>query len=186
MVDDMMQGLLGDGGFIKACMLCCSQDNGAYISPLFCMEQCRPQNGLYVCQFYKQGEWVKVIVDDRIPCRVGGVPGEATPIFARSKDAHELWPMIIEKAYAKLHGGYSRIVDMGVAYCLRDITGGRTNACALSEVATREEFVRLTDPPPHGGKMICMVFRHDPSNIVGDQGGCPASPLPENFDCHTT
>ena len=122
MVDDMMQGLLGDGGFIKACMLCCSQDNGAYISHLFCMEQCRPQNGLYVCQFYKQGEWVKVIVDDRIPCRVGGVPGEATPIFARRKDAHELWPMILEKAYAKLKGCYEKISEGQISQAFNMLT----------------------------------------------------------------
>ena len=46
--------------------------------------------------FWRYGEWTNVIVDDRIP-----VDGYGRPMFAHSTDPHEIWPCLIEKAYAK-------------------------------------------------------------------------------------
>lgn len=43
-----------------------------------------------------------VTVDDRIPCS----SADKCPLFARSSDPCELWPALIEKAYAKLHHSY--------------------------------------------------------------------------------
>lgn len=45
-----------------------------------------------------------VIVDDYFPTRFG------KPIFAVSQREGEIWPMIIEKAWAKVHGSYSKIL----------------------------------------------------------------------------
>lgn len=58
--------------------------------------------GLYVIRFFKNFQWVYVIVDDRLP-----VSKETKrPVFGSCMNPHELWVGLIEKAYAKLHGCY--------------------------------------------------------------------------------
>ena len=55
-------------------------------------------------------------MDDHIVCKF------SEPIFARAYD-NVIWVLLIEKAYAKLHGSYSRI-EGGMAYqAMRDLTG---------------------------------------------------------------
>lgn len=77
-----------------------------------------PQFGLYQCRFSKDGEWHVVTVDDRLPCDVSGKPA-----FARSRNPHEFWVSIIEKAYAKLHGSYANIQSGHTREALADLTG---------------------------------------------------------------
>lgn len=54
----------------------------------------------------KDGLWTRTIVDDFLVMR--GV----SPLFARNrKNSAELWVAILEKAWAKLHGGY-RVIQV--------------------------------------------------------------------------
>jgi hypothetical protein len=48
---------------------------------------------------YKNGRKQMVIIDDFFPVR------HQKPVFARSH-GKELWVLILEKAWAKIHGGY--------------------------------------------------------------------------------
>ena len=48
------------------------------------------------------GKKTGVVVDDFVPCRNG------RPAFTHTKTS-ELWAMLLEKAWAKLHGTYARI-----------------------------------------------------------------------------
>ena len=48
------------------------------------------------------GVWEDIILDDQFPCvRTGG---RYEPAFNHTK-SNELWVMLIEKAWAKVHGG---------------------------------------------------------------------------------
>ena len=60
-------------------------------------------------------------VDDRVPCSKCG-----KPLYARSLDPNETWVMILEKAYAKLHGCYEALTAGFIDYGLRDLTGAAT------------------------------------------------------------
>ncbi len=46
------------------------------------------------------------------------------PLYCRSTDADEFWPMLLEKAYAKAHGCYESIAGGAEEYALKDLTGG--------------------------------------------------------------
>jgi hypothetical protein len=74
------------------------------------------KHGIYAVNITKNGHNQQIIVDDQIPC-IGGVPK-----FSKSK-LNELWVIILEKAWAKLHGCYQRIQCGEASETLRDLTG---------------------------------------------------------------
>ena len=73
----------------------------------------------YTLQFYKNGTWTKVVIDDRIPCNASG-----RVLYARSKDPNEIWVLLIEKAYAKIHHAYENLISGFMTSALADFTGG--------------------------------------------------------------
>ena len=46
------------------------------------------------------GRWIEIVIDDRIPIRKGN------PIYMKSASNVEMWPTLLEKAYAKAKGSY--------------------------------------------------------------------------------
>jgi len=66
-----------------------------------------------------QHEDIYVIIDDQF------IVGENDEwLLGRSTDLKELWVNVLEKAYAKLFGGYGNIVSGKVSYSLSHLTGG--------------------------------------------------------------
>lgn len=62
-------------------------------------------------------------MDDYFPC-VKNNKG-FRPSFTRA-NGNELWVMILEKAWAKIHGSYSQIEAGFTRECLHDLTGAPT------------------------------------------------------------
>jgi hypothetical protein len=103
---DLMQGSLGDCWLIAA--LCCAAEfprrienvfpNGADLSP----------DGQYTVRLWdlRSEEFVNVVVDDRIPCKsFEWWQKIAETHYAKPKGA-EIWCLLLEKAFAKLHLSY--------------------------------------------------------------------------------
>ena len=72
--------------------------------------------GIYAVKFFPLGVPIHVTVDDLMPCY------SSIPLlqFAKVGEDGATWPVIMEKAFAKLHGNYSRIAggiaSAGISY----------------------------------------------------------------------
>ena len=91
-------------------------ENPALIKRIFLTKEYNEQ-GIYQLRICKNGEWVKVTVDDYIPCYPKG-----GPLFSRAT-GNELWVLLLEKAYAKLHGNYARLRSGFTQHAMSDLTG---------------------------------------------------------------
>ncbi|RNE99993.1 calpain-like cysteine peptidase, partial [Trypanosoma conorhini] len=74
--------------------------------------------GAYRVNFNKNGLWRSVVVDNYLPIS-GGKPKYAKS----SRDLAELWPSILQKAFAKMHGSYALICSGDPLHALQDLTG---------------------------------------------------------------
>lgn len=74
--------------------------------------------GAYVVRICHDGRWVAVLVDSLLPCR------GLRPAFARNGiDRAEMWPSLLQKAWAKIHGSYFALLRTDVCHALNDLTG---------------------------------------------------------------
>ena len=65
-------------------------------------------------KFFRMGEWVDIVVDDRLPTRKRAAPS----------DTDEWWVPLVEKAYAKFNGSYDKIIGGNTCWAMTDLTGG--------------------------------------------------------------
>ncbi|XP_077164241.1 calpain-6 [Paroedura picta] len=120
---DLHQGKLGNCWFVAACS-CLALRNSLWkkVIPKFKEQEWdprKPENyaGLFHFSFWCFGEWVDVVVDDRLPT----VNGEL--IFCHSKERNEFWSALLEKAYAKMAGCYEALDGGNTAEAIVDFTG---------------------------------------------------------------
>ncbi len=115
-LDDIVQGQLGNRWLLTA--LAPLLDHVDVLSRLFVSKRYAAK-GLYTIKIFKEGRWRYVHVDDTVPCDMAGIP-----LFARSANMNAVWVMLLEKAYAKVHGCYERLADGVVEEAMRDFTLG--------------------------------------------------------------
>ena len=121
---DLKQGVLGDPWF--TCALATIAERPALVERLFITKEQNPA-GAYRVKLCKNGEWVTVTVDDYFPCFPLGIP-----IFSRNH-GNELWGLILEKAYAKVHGNYFSLRGGFAHEALLDLTGCPTSALVFDD-----------------------------------------------------
>lgn len=83
-------------------------------------EQQVNDEGVYAVRFWRDGRWRVVVVDDWLPCDADGFL-----CFAQSpRERVEIWPIIAEKAYAKLNGCYENIIAGLECLAMQDLVSG--------------------------------------------------------------
>lgn len=132
--NDIEQGELGNCYFLA--VAACLAQYPSRLKRLFLGDQQVNKNGVYGIMLCNSGIWIENLIDDRIPCFVVG--NKITPAFIRNKNGN-IWGMILEKAWAKLIGGYFSIASGTCAEGMHLLTGApvttvRVGASSLAEV----------------------------------------------------
>ena len=119
--DDIVQGQVGDC-FLIGAISALAATVPSQIKRLFAAHDL--ECGVFGVLFFKCGSWEWVIVDDFIAVEVER-SGSQYPLFASSSgERKELWPLILEKAYAKMHYNWDMIDGGWAKEALVDMTGG--------------------------------------------------------------
>jgi len=89
--------------------------------------------GIYTFRFNKSGKFRFVHIDDRIPCNSSG-----NVHYSKNANPNEIWVMLIEKAYAKLHANYESLVSGVIADGIVDLTKLLSSSAAFTGVTAGE------------------------------------------------
>jgi hypothetical protein len=111
---DVVQGALGDCWFLGS--LCVVAQEPALFKQLLAANDARAPSGCYRFRFFKLGQWHDVVIDDRIPCDAK----TKRPVYSSCKRPDDMWVQLVEKAYAKWHGGVCCYLLVVVVLCEED------------------------------------------------------------------
>ncbi|XP_043975398.1 calpain-5-like isoform X1 [Gambusia affinis] len=161
---DLHQGQLGNCWFVAACSSLASREAlwqkviPDWKDQEWNQEKPETYAGIFHFQFWRFGQWVDVVIDDRLPT----VNGEL--VYCHSNDRDEFWSALVEKAYAKLCGCYEALDGGNTADALVDFTGGISEPVDLTkdEIKDEEEkhtnlFERVLKVHDRGGLISCSI-----------------------------
>ena len=157
--NDINQGQLGNCWFLAPLAILCQHDE---LLKRVCPDQTldpsdEDYDGLIKIRFWQYGEWIEVIVDDRLPYN----KSTGQLYFADSDTKNEFWAALIEKAYAKLHLSYNSLVSGRGSEAMMDLTGGFSKFYSSGNYSDKECFDFLKDSLDDGALITVSTLSED-------------------------
>nr|XP_036865187.1 calpain-13 isoform X1 [Manis javanica]XP_036865188.1 calpain-13 isoform X1 [Manis javanica]XP_036865189.1 calpain-13 isoform X1 [Manis javanica] len=125
--------------------------------------------GIFRFRFWRCGQWVEVVVDDRLPV----LNKEYLFVYPRSNQ--EFWPCLLEKAYAKFHGSYLNLHYGYLPDALVDLTGGVVTSVNLH--SSSSDLVMVVKMAAKAGSL--MTCATPPGNTDSSVCFSPLKPTEE-------
>ncbi|MEE6473669.1 hypothetical protein FKM82_010132 [Ascaphus truei] len=111
--------------------------------------------GIFHFRFWHFGEWVDVVIDDKLPF----IDGEYLCVQPRSNN--EFWPCLLEKAYAKLLGSYQALHWGNPAEAFVNFTGGLAMTFDLKSSRMQADLWQMVKAASPVALMACTVSNPD-------------------------
>ena len=123
--EDIRQGAMGDCWFIAALAVVANRPE--LIERIVPEDTRTTTTGRYVVNLFMDGAWKEYVVDSLFPVDNSRTKEElerrgGSLMFAKGA-LDQLWPSIIEKAYAKAHGSYAALYAGWVMEAFTNLTG---------------------------------------------------------------
>uniref|UniRef100_A0A1A8EZW2 Calpain 5a n=1 Tax=Nothobranchius korthausae TaxID=1143690 RepID=A0A1A8EZW2_9TELE len=161
---DLHQGQLGNCWFVAACSSLASREAlWQKVIPDWKDQEWdkdKPESyaGIFHFRFWRFGEWVDMVIDDRLPTANGQL------VYCHSNDQNEFWSALVEKAYAKMCGCYEGLDGGNTADALVNFTGGVSEPMDLAENGFKDDeekrnelFERVLKVHNRGGLISCSI-----------------------------
>eukprot|EP00928_Gymnodinium_smaydae_P006329 TRINITY_DN12234_c0_g1_i1.p1 TRINITY_DN12234_c0_g1~~TRINITY_DN12234_c0_g1_i1.p1 ORF type:complete len:706 (+),score=156.99 TRINITY_DN12234_c0_g1_i1:72-2189(+) len=105
--------------FLSACAAVAEYP--AWIQSMFGQTTELVPSGRYSVRFFHPGRraFLRVTIDDHVPTKL------KAPVFAGLSADGEIWPQLVEKAFAKFCGSYASMAGGTIAYGLHYLCGGK-------------------------------------------------------------
>lgn len=160
--NDMNQGAIGNCWFIAGVVGIMGSPN--ILQKVVPSDQSFEDDytGMFHFRFWLQGDWVDVVIDDRLPY---WQKNEQLVFSSNTAQPNELWASLLEKAYAKLYGNYENLEAGLTTDALIDMSGGLKEDFAVKDLNSdydHDRLWRILFQSYHKNSMLGCSIHADP------------------------
>ena len=146
-------GIITNSYFLSAVEALCKYPN--LISKIFLTKEYNKEKCYFELLLFIDGEFQLVYLDDYFPC----IKGTSVPYFTKTT-TFELWFLLLEKAWAKVKGGYGNIIVGNPSEVFRFLTGFCSEQIN-NTLLDNKNYIKLLKNSYDSNEVICFATKNE-------------------------